>query len=185
MPANVWIRTIEDGHRLRLNREIVSAVAWLAAGKPRTGFACIGKEGQLELLADRPGAAADALLEQQSGLSSSGASIPENWHQYARFSASVWPVRFLGEPGRKRLSFIVPREARTLGVVPPAGGIVALYVHGEVFEVWDGERWVAHIRQARGAIGNLTEDIVDELSDLPRPEISSRIKRLRHGHHER
>jgi hypothetical protein len=172
MAGNVWIRTVEPHHRIRLNREIIAAVRWLDVAKPRTAFAFIGKEGQLEIAPDQPAAEAEILLEQKASLRSGENPFPDDWRKYSRFLASIWPLRFLVEPDRTRLSFVLPREARTLRIVPNAGGVVALYAHGELFEVWDRDTWVAHLRAVRPTIDTLAEDIVEELTDVPRTEVS-------------
>jgi len=58
---------------------------------------------------------------------------------------------------------VLPREFRDLGLLPNTGEIAAVFILGEVLEIWRSEKWVEHVLDVRKNLQQITGRALDEL----------------------
>lgn len=160
-----WVLTVGGGHRVRLEAPIISAVPWLTPGKPRDCWASIGSLGQLVISPEPPAAKTKEILDRAFETNAGRMKeASEESASLARFIASIWPIRFTAEDDRSRLSFVLPRETRELGIAPGAKEPVVLCVLDDTLEAWKPENWVNHARSTRRNLETIQERVSDEWS---------------------
>jgi hypothetical protein len=147
-PAKLMIRKVESQYRIRLPKEAEKHVSWLKSsdGFSMTCVARIGPDRQVQLFPKEP--EESSLKKLSSSLLSLPASIDESsspWIAFARYSATVWPVRVSFETQPNRFTFVLPKEARALGVAPDENENVAVFCTGEILEIWKIAEWVKHV----------------------------------------
>jgi hypothetical protein len=146
-PAKVWVRKVESQFRIRLNKEAAEHVKWLQATK---GFSanCIvrlGPNGQLLLLPNNEEAAFQKLKSSLEKFPAKADDISAPWIELARYFATAWKVLCTFEETGKRFTFVLPKEARDLEIVPGENEVVVIFNTGEILEIWHGSKWVQHI----------------------------------------
>jgi hypothetical protein len=157
---------VEPKHRLRLSEEIVSAVPWLSLSESTKCVAYVGSMSQLQISQEpvEP-TLEDKLDEQLSNFPAIASDASNAWMSLARFAATTWSVTFTAEPGRKRLTIVLPRAARNLSIVPSVGDSAVIFVSGRIFEIWKAERWLEHVRSTRERLDDLIETLPDDSSN--------------------
>jgi len=162
----MWVHVVERQNRLRLSEEATRSVRFLKPGQETICKAFLGSAGQLQIA---PEIVSLAVTEEINTALTQMPARPEEavapWMDIARFSATVWLVKFQPEPGRKRLTVVLPREARKLGIVPNTGGVAVFFVSGDVVEIWRHDRWVEHNAKARSDLDEIAEAVPDSLSE--------------------
>lgn len=165
MPFQIWVLTVERQHRIRLSEDAVTAIPWLNPKQTTNGLGFMGAFGQLQIAPEPMETAFAQQLTaalESAPADASEASAP--WMDFARFAATRWPITFVCEQGRKRMTFVLPKEARDLGLVPGSGSSAVVFVSGNVVEVWKGPDWVAHLRQLRRELDAVTDNAADALA---------------------
>src|SRR5438128_5468065 len=120
----IWCRTVDPQNRIRIDGELASFVPWLDPAK-NVDFACIarmGPEGELQIL--RTVAHEELVSEISASLAEIPASASEgsaSWMQFARVTATQWPLTCSYDRKNKRFTIVLPKDARDLGLVPAAG----------------------------------------------------------------
>ena len=163
-PWQSQILKVDERARLRLPRQLATAVSWLASSHEDVScLAMVGLKGGIVLC---PLALLAARLELMTGLSSdqfrrtaAGSEILD----YARYAATSWPVTISFEAKSSRYAFYLPEGARKLGLVPNNGERAVVFAAGEILEVWTAPDWIAYLRRVGGNIGRLEQAILQEL----------------------
>jgi hypothetical protein len=83
--------------------------------------------------------------------------------EYARFSATRWTVSLLRE--QSRYSLTLPEEPRKLGLAPSRGRRAAIFVAGQILEVWPAEKWLDHVRELAADLDRLQDEMIDITND--------------------
>jgi hypothetical protein len=162
--CRMWVFTVGGGHRVRLEAPVISAVPWLTPGKARDCWASIGSLGQLVISPEPPAADTKKILDRAFETDAGRKNVAsEESLSLARFIASTWPIRFTAEDDRSRLSFVLPRETREVGIAPGAKEPVVLCVLDDILEVWKTTNWVGHVRQTRQDLESIRERVSEEL----------------------
>jgi len=147
--AKIWIRTVETQHRVRLGKEAADHISWL---KAQDGFsidflATLGPSAQLILFPKQEEATFLKLMESLKNSPPVKSEFFAPWVELSRYFATTWEIPCSFESKAKRFSFVLPREARELEIVPNENGMVVVFSTGEILEIWPSNKWIAHINK--------------------------------------
>jgi hypothetical protein len=161
-----WITTLHKQHRIRLEGAVFEAIRWLQANAPTEGVISIGVAGQLQLSREPLYSAA---LHQKltAELTASPLAVAESADRVAslvRFMAATWPVTLSVEPLRERVTFVIPKAPRDLGIVPAIGESIIVFVTGDIVEMWKRDHWLAYIAATRQRLADLADNAIPDLS---------------------
>lgn len=147
--TKIWIRTVEAQHRIRLGKEAADHIKWLKAedGFSIDFFASIGPSGQLVLVPKQEEAVFLKLMESLKNSPPAKSEFFAPWVELARYFATTWEIQCSFESKAKRFSFVLPREARELEIVPNENGMVVVFNTGEILEIWPRDKWITHINK--------------------------------------
>jgi len=153
--------TVSSGHRIRLPRSMSSAVSWLS-GETVQADALLGPFGGVQITQRglRASSYRPAMIARLKNLGPTLDDVADPAVQLARVLATSWQLDCSFEPSTSRYTIVLPEEARSSGVVPNAGGIVAVFALGEIFEVWSKEDWIAHNRAALVKLKALGDELL-------------------------
>ncbi len=165
-PATLWVRRVGTQHRIRLHGEAAETVKWL---KGKAGFAidCIARLGpaaQLQILPkDREEAAKHKLNSSLKAAPPNVDEIAAPWTELARYFATGWTIPCSFEEKSNRFTFVLPKEARDLGIVPGENEVVAIFSTGEILEVWPAREWTQHVAKISSNLNQITILALDAL----------------------
>lgn len=159
----VYFARVDKQHRLRLPSRLGLIVPWLGAREERVEcLALIGPKGGLVIAPETALGRHGKILARLSKLEFSYETSREVM-EYARFSATNWAIYFLREPSR--YAFTLPEEARKLGLAPSSGRDAAIFVAGQILEVWPAEKWLDHIRELASDLDGLQTEVLTVTDD--------------------
>ncbi|HWY50678.1 MAG TPA: hypothetical protein VNW72_04270 [Chthoniobacterales bacterium] len=159
------MKQVEEKHRLRITEDIVATVRWLNISHTSDCLAWIGSLGQLQIgPASFEKDLEDQLNTELRKTPAQAREASSEWVAAARLAASKWNVKITAEPQRKRMSLVLPKEARDLGVVPSVGSHAGIFTAGDIFEIWKSEQWVEHVRLTRQRFRDMTDSLSDDLA---------------------
>lgn len=101
----------------------------------------------------------EKVLAHISKVHFSAEETPHEVTEYLRFSATRWEVTLLRE--QSRYSLTLPEEPRKLDLVPSTGGRAAIFVAGEIMELWRAEKWLDHVRELASDLDRLQDQVLD------------------------
>lgn len=165
--GRLWIRQVATQNRVRLPREVSKYIAGLEPedGRKLDFLGRIGPFGQLHLVLQDP--CADAAHELDSAFARvppKAADISSKGLELARFFATSWLVPCSFESAGNRFTFVLPKEARDLGVLPNEGGVIAIFSAGQILEFWTAHAWVQHVSKSASNLGDLTRLALAEIN---------------------
>ena len=157
-PGPPIVRTYTVGdNRIRLESEQLEAlVPWLD-GKSVTRTAVPGPRGGVIVLP--PETVGDAVDRLEPGSLTAGAAATRR-ADHARFLGMRWPVTFSFEQKARRYTVGLPEGARQLGLLPSEDDqLVVLFISGDIFEIWDRDDWLEHVRSLALTVAAVTEEL--------------------------
>ena len=156
-PPLARVYKVDPANRLRLpGEELTRLVPWLkgetvervALPGPRGGVLVTALEAVDDAIAQL---GPDDLREEDAGTKRA---------DYARFLGMRWPLTFTFEPRGKRYSVTLPEGARQFDLLPGPEGRVVVFIAGEIFEIWDREEWLRHLRSSQVfTVGSILKDL--------------------------
>jgi DNA-binding transcriptional regulator/RsmH inhibitor MraZ len=161
-----WVTSVHKQHRIRLEGAVFEAIRWLQADATSDGILSIGATGQLQL-SKEPLYSAALHRKITSGLEASPLTATESADRLSslvRFMASNWPVTLSVESARQRVTFVIPKAPRDLGIAPQIGESVVVFVSGDIVEIWKRDHWLAYAAATRQRLTELADHAVDDLS---------------------
>ena len=85
--------------------------------------------------------------------------------EFTRYAATQWNIVIARETARKRVTLVIPKEPRDLGIAPAAGTSAVLFVTGQLVELWKAQDWVSHIRLIRERMDEFVQGASEEMAD--------------------
>jgi len=156
------IHTVDPGNRLRLPPETADHVPWLKEDL-RKAYMLLGHHGGVQVLRDSvPGG-----KEAQQIVSALKDSLPKvdeagtQMMRLMRYQLTRCEVEF----SEDRYGIVLPREFRNMGLLPNQGEAAAVFILGDVFEIWCADKWAEHIRGVRDKLSEITEQALGELEN--------------------
>ena len=168
MEPKIWVRTVESQNRLRFPVEVLNAIQWAGKKQDTECIAYVGRAGQIQIAQEMPSGQLIARVNESLKISETPAEDADApWVDFVRFFATAWKVTFRKEESRGRVTLILPREAREMGVAPLENTPAVLFVMGAIVEVWKASEWLAHIRSTRARLSSVEDSVLDELQSRP------------------
>jgi hypothetical protein len=148
-------RPVEGDHKIRISREIETAVPWLASERQLTCLAVLSPVVGLLILPDWDATAHErrARLEQIRQLQLRPDEAGADVAQLARYYAESWPISIAKEDPRFTITAL--EEIRELGHLPGEGGQVYVYGHGGILEISEASEWLANQRRTAKALSGM------------------------------
>jgi hypothetical protein len=163
-PFNVFFPQVDRQQRIRLHSSIGSIVPWLSGTEKHIEcFAHLGSKGGLVIAPEGVLKNHEKVLARISKVHFSPEETPHEVTEYLRFSATRWEVTLLRE--QSRYSLTLPEEPRKLDLVPSTGSRAAIFVAGEIIELWKAEKWLDHVRELGSDLDRLQDQVLDLVSD--------------------
>jgi hypothetical protein len=162
-PFNVFFPQVDRQQRIRLHSSIGSIVPWLSGTEKHIEcFARVGSKGGLVIAPEGVLKNHEKVLTHISKVLSPE-ETPHEVTEYLRFSATRWEVTLLRE--QSRYSLTLPEEPRKLDLVPSTGSRAAIFVAGEIMELWRAEKWLDHVRELASDLDRLQDDVLNLVND--------------------
>lgn len=156
-PPLARVYKVDSANRLRLpGEELVRLVPWLT-GETVERVALPGPRGGVLVTAPQ---AIDEALARLGPDELREEDAPTRRVDYARFLGMRWLLTFTFEQRGNRYTVTLPEGARQFGLLPGPEARVVIFVAGEIFEIWDREDWLRHLRSSQSfTVGGILEDL--------------------------
>lgn len=162
-PLRTWFVQVDDANRVRVGQEVFAVVSWLKSG--HEPIECVGMPGPAGGLQIEPVAVYEEDLRRfRQSVGDRPPTARESgqaWMDVARLLATAWRLPVNIEASR--ISITLPEPARRSLLVPGAGGVAVVFGYGEILEVWDGARWIEHLRRSAGRKTAALSEAIEDL----------------------